>query len=50
MKGSDARVSGETSRGGEEPSGGASRVKNKAIRADGGVGDIRSGKEAVPDL
>jgi len=36
--------------GGEEPTGGASSEKDKATWADGGVGDIRSSKEAMPDL
>ena len=48
MKGSDERVSGETSIGGEEPTGGASPVKDKAAgpmeESETFVVAMRSGK------
>ena len=49
MKGSDDRVSGETCSGGEEPTGGASSERDKAVAAGAGVGGLGSSEEAMPD-
>jgi hypothetical protein len=50
MTGSDVKLSGDLSRGGEKPTGGASPSKGKAERAAGEVGGIHSSVDLMPDL